>query len=257
MTELWPTAGKYQSNYLLTDLAARGLVSSPTNPKHPFKSFPFLSDTLQIRNIFKAFFTGFVDAYYSSDLVMAADIELQNWFAEATNGAKVLGFPQCGTGFKKACTKSILVDVLTHFGFLNGVAHHSLNGGDPVSSKATLPFHLNGMYPPVPTEKGITDLMPFLPSPAQSLAYIVFLATFNRPFYEEQNRTLAHAFDDQKLLERLNEKTMMEAVIFLESMKKLIAKIRAKSFDKNGLSEGMPFIWRAVDPGTIPYFFAV
>jgi hypothetical protein len=257
VSDHWPTAGKYQSNYLLTDLHTRGLVSDPKTAKHPFKSFPYLSDTLEIRNIFQTFFKGFVDSYYASDAIIAEDIELQNWFAEATKGALVHDFPQCGTGCENACSKTVLVDVLTHFGFLNGVAHHSLNGGDPVSSKATLPFHLNGMYAPVPTAKGVTDLMPFLPSPAQSVAYIVFLTTFNRPFYEEQNRTLAHAFDDQEMLAALNEKTRKEADTYMKSMKALSARIRAKCFDKDGLSEGMPFVWKAVDPGTIPYFFAV
>lgn len=261
VTEFWPTAGRYQANYLLTDLSTRGLISNPhpnnPNPKHPFKSFPFLSDTLEIRNAFHTFFTGFVNSYYPTTHHIANDVELQNWFAEATSGAKALDFPQCGTGFNSTCTKSTLVDVLTHFAFINGVAHHSLNGGDPVSSKATLPFHLNGMYAPVPTTKNVTDLLPFLPPPANALAYIVFLATFNRPFYEEQNRTLAYAFEDQEMLAKLNTQTRMEAARYLAKMKKLGERIRAKSFDVEGLSEGMPFVWKAVDPLTIPYFFAV
>ncbi|KAF2680562.1 Lipoxygenase [Lentithecium fluviatile CBS 122367] len=245
-----------EKGYLLNNMHDRGLVSGPHDPKHPFKSFPFLSDAFEIRDTFKAFSTGAVDSYYASDAVMVDDIELQNWFAEANKVAKVHDFPQCETGCHP-CTKDVLVDVLTHFGCINRVAHHSLNGGDPVSSKAIRPFHFNGMYALVRIKKGVADLMPFLPNPAQSLAYIVSLTTLNRPLYEEQNRTLAHAFGDQETLARMHEQTRKEAGAFMTRVKALSAKIRAKSFNKNGLSEGVPYIWRAVNPGTIPYFFAV
>ena len=61
--------------------------------------------------------------------------------------------------------------------------HHSLNGSDLVSLKATLPFYLNALYILLPTEKGVTDLVPFLLPPADTVYYIRFVATFNRPFY--------------------------------------------------------------------------
>ncbi|KAF2874845.1 lipoxygenase [Massariosphaeria phaeospora] len=259
VTEFWPTAGRYQANYLLTDLKTRGLISDTDimAPKTPFKSFPFLTDTLEIRNNFHTFFAEFVSSYYDCEEAIAADIELQNWFGEATVGAKVHDFPQCGTGSNKPCTRAVLVDVLTHFAFINGVAHHSLNSGDPVRAKGTLPFHLNGMYADVPKAKGVTDLMPFLPSATQSLAYTSFMVTFNRPFYEAQNRTLAHAFNDQDMLARLNDRTKKAAEGFYTRMMGVSKRIRAKSFDKDGLSEGMPFVWQAVDPAKVPFFFAV
>lgn len=147
--------------------------------------------------------------------------------------------------------------MLTHFTFLNGVAHHALNGGDPVGSKATLPFHPGGLYAPVPTSKNVTDLLPFLPPPANATSYITFLATFNRPFYESQNRTLAYAFSEKTMLDRLNKKSVSAASSYLDSMKKLSKEIRARGFDEKGLSQGMPFAWKALDPGTVPFFFSV
>jgi len=187
---------------------------------------------------------------------MEKDNELQAWFVEVTKGAKVYDFPQCGTA-GKACGKQTLVDVLTHFGFIVSVVHHSLNGGDPVGNKATLPFHLNAMFAPVPTAKGVKDLLPFLPPPAQAVHYIGFIATFNRPFYRTTDRTLDHAFSDATLLNSLNAKTRAAASTFTTHMQQMSASIKARGFDSKGLSNGMPFVYRTLDPGYIPFFSAV
>lgn len=237
-----------------TDLRARGLINEKNEYK--FKSFPFFEDAVVIRDSYHAFFTSFVDSYYESDAVVAVDFEVQNWFVEAIHKAKVHGFPKV-TIPDKPCDKATLIDVLTHFGYIVSVVHHSLNGGDPVGSKASLPFHLNALYAPLPTAKGVTDLLPFLPPPAEAVHYIGFLASFNRPFYASQNRTLQNAFSNSPMLERLNKKTNSAAACFLSSMKKLSAKIRARDFDKDGLSMGMPFVYKMLDPGYIPFFCAV
>lgn len=196
----------------------------------------------------------FVDSYYASDDDVKADFEVQNWFAEATGAAQVYDFPD---GNPSSLNKKTLVDVLTHFGFIVSVVHHGLNGGDPVGSKATLPFHLNALYAPLPTEKGVTDLLPFLPPPENAVHYVGFLATFNRPFYRTSNRTLEYAFSEDSMLQRLNGQTRDAAANFMKSMKDISAEIRARGFDENGLSLGMPFVYRTLDPGYIPYFSAV
>ncbi|RYP58013.1 hypothetical protein DL770_010529 [Monosporascus sp. CRB-9-2] len=219
----WPTRGAYQGGYLKNDFRAQ---------------------------IYRDFFVAFVNSYYASDDDVAADPELQNWFAEAP-AAKVVDFPM------GPVTKEVLVDVLTHFGFIVSVVHHGLNGGDPVGSKATLPFHFNAMYAPLPTEKGVTDLLPFLPPAEQVVHYIAFIATFNRPFYRTSGRTLEYAFWDESLLERFNKETRAAAADFRARMNGLSREIRTRDFDEKGLSLGMPFIYRTLDPGYIPYFPAV
>ena len=83
------------------------------------------------------------------------------------------------------------------------------------------------------------------------------MAEYNRPFYEAQKKTLAYAFSGQKMLKRLNKKTGDAAATYLKDMQKLSADIRKRTFDKDGLCQGMPFCWKALDPGTIPYFLAV
>ncbi|KAI1412776.1 Lipoxygenase [Hypoxylon sp. FL1857] len=252
VTENWKTHGAFQSGYLTNDLRTRGLIDE--NSQFKFKSFPFFQDAVKIRNTFHDFFTSFIDSYYASDADVNADFEVRNWFAEAENAAQVYDFPASDSSF---LTKETLVDVLTHFGFIVSVVHHGLNGGDPVGSKATLPFHLNALYAPLPTEKGVTDLLPFLPPPESAIHYIGFLATFNRPFYRTSNRTLEYAFSDDALLQRLNDKTRDAAATFMDGMKSISTEIRARSFYENGLSLGMPFVYRTLDPGYIPYFSAV
>ncbi|KAI0377205.1 Lipoxygenase [Hypomontagnella monticulosa] len=252
VTENWPTHGAFQSGYLETDLRTRGLINEDGEFK--FKSFPFYQDALKIRNVFRDFFTSFVDSYYTSDDDVKADFEVQNWFAEAMGAAQVNDFPDSSPS---SLNKKTLVDVLTHFGFIVSVVHHGLNGGDPVGSKATLPFHLNALYAPLPTEKGVTDLLPFLPPPENAVHYIGFLATFNRPFYRTSNRTLEYAFSEDSMLQRLNGQTRDAAATFVDSMKNFSKEIRARGFDENGLSLGMPFVYRTLDPGYIPYFSAV
>ncbi|RYP80629.1 hypothetical protein DL769_002374 [Monosporascus sp. CRB-8-3] len=238
----------FYGGYLKNDFQARGLVDE--NNEFKFKFFPFYQDALKIQEIYRNFFVAFVDSYYASDDDVAADSELQNWFAEAP-AAKVVDFPTAPV------TKEVLVDVLTHFGFIVSVVHHGLNGGDPVGSKATLPFHRNAMYAPLPTEKGVTDLLPFLPPAEQAVHYIAFIVTFNRPFYRTSGRTLEYAFWDESLLERFNKETRAAAADFAARMNGLSTEFRTRDFDEKGLSLGMPFIYRTLDPGYIPYFSAV
>lgn len=63
----------------------------------------------------------FVYTYYASDKVVTQDTELQAWFVEANSGAMVINFPCTGSGHND-CDRDDLVDVLTHFAYLTGVA---------------------------------------------------------------------------------------------------------------------------------------
>lgn len=180
---------------------------------------------------------------------------MQSWFNEASENAKVHDFPQVSSD--SPADKATLVDVLTHFGFIVSVGHHALNGGDPIGSKATLPFHLPALHAPVPEEKGVKDLIPFLPDAKQAVHYIGFIASFNRPFYESSQRNLQNAFSADSTLQRLDQATKDAAATFLSSMESLSDKVRSRRFDENGLSMAMPFIYRTLDPGYIPFFCAV
>lgn len=127
-----------------------------------------------------------------------------------------------------------------------------------MTTAGTLPFHPASLYAPLPTTKNTTDsLVPFMPPPANSLFQIFLLAAFNRPMFEAQNKTLVWAFSDADFLTDLNDDVAVAAETFKGAMQSISGDIRARTFDAEGLSQGMPFIWRSLDPGTIPFFLAV
>ncbi|KAJ3499393.1 hypothetical protein NLG97_g371 [Lecanicillium saksenae] len=249
VTDQWPVTGRFQAGYLETDLKSRGLLND--KGASVFKSFPFWDDAKEIRDAYKAFFKSFVDSYYRTEIDLAADYEVHHWFAEATAHAKAQDFPS-----KSSLSKAILVDVLTHFGFLLSVGHHSTNGGAPIAS-GTLPFHIPALYTAPPAAKGVKDLMPYLPDVPTALHYIGFMASFNRPFYGSDGRTLENAFSQGEMLKKLNKPTNEAAAQFLKTLQGLSNKIQARGFDGNGLSQGMPFLYRTLDPNYIPFFCAV
>lgn len=249
VTDQWPVAGKFQAGYLETDLKSRGLVNE--KGASIFKSFPFWDDAKEIRDAYRAFFKSFVDSYYHTEFDLAGDFEVHNWFVEASEHAQTQDFPS-----KHRLSKATLVDVLTHFGFILSVGHHSLNGGAPIAS-GTLPFHIPALYAAPPAAKGVEDLLPYLPDVATSLHYLGFMASFNRPFYGSDGRTLEDAFSQDAMLKKLDKPTNDAAAQFSKTLRGLSDKIQARKFDSNGLSEGMPFVYRTLDPNYIPFFCAV
>ena len=78
-------------------------------------------------------------------------------------------------------------------------------------------------------------------------------AIFVRPFFVGTERTLMHMFDDSAMLGRMNAATQAAATTFLSSMQEFSNKVAARTFDQNGLSQGMPFVWQALDPNVAPY----
>ena len=248
VSERWFTDGQFQAGYLENDLKARGLIDA--NGKSLFKSFPFYDDAKEIRDTYRAFFTTFVNSYYKTEKDLASDFEVRKWFIEANEKAKSQDFPQ-----EEDLSKKILIEVLSHFAFATSVSHHSTNGAAPISS-GTLPFHIPAIYTPIPKEKGVKDLMPYLPDVPTALHYLGFMASFNRPFYGDDGRTLEEAFATADM-DRLNKETKAAAKTFLTGMHNLSQKIRGRKFDANGLSQGMPFIYRTLDPAYIPFFCAV
>jgi arachidonate 15-lipoxygenase (second type) / 8-lipoxygenase (S-type) len=176
------------------------------------------------------------------------DVELQAWITEAVP-AQIIDFPPA-----PLTKRSTLIDMLTHLAFLATVVHHTLNTNDPVTSTAMLPFHPASLYSPVPTSKGVTDLLPFLPPPEQSIAQVALLAFFNRQRFAGTNLTLSHLFDDPIMLSRMNDATQHAARRFQNAMGKFSENV---TFDEDGLSQGMPFVWKALDPEVAPFYLAI
>jgi hypothetical protein len=249
VTEFYPTAGAFQANYLDVDLKARGLLMPSVGTE--FKSFPFYTDTSILRDTIQKFITAFVESYYPNDETLAQDTEVRAWVAEANGPAEVIDFPS------SIAIRATLVEVLTHIAYLTGVAHHVLNTGDIVAAIGVLPLSPTSLYQPIPTEKGVTNIVPFLPPPLQAVAQVTLFAGFNRPSLNSTQRTLEFAYSDPTFLGVLKTDIATAAATYLSSMQNISRSISSRTFDSEGLSEGMPFIWKCLDPNIIPFYFAI
>ena len=251
-TEHYPlSAGPFQSNYFHQDLVARGLINCTYGPA--LVSVPFHDDGDAIVSSLRRFTDAYVHAYYPRENLMFLDTELQNWVSEAATGAKVLDFPS-----SPLASRDVLSSILTHAAFLTGVSHHALNSGTPASTSGVLPFHPAAMYAPLPVTKGgITSLMPFLPNVTDSLNQIALLIRFNRPKLEDSDGNLVHMFSSSKFLAGGCSAVAYAAKAFESEMLGISDRIASKTFDQDGLAQGMPFIWQSLNPSKIPFFLSV
>ncbi|KAJ9616659.1 hypothetical protein H2200_000378 [Cladophialophora chaetospira] len=237
-------SGRFQSNYFMTDLQSRGLVNSNFGP--PLQHFPFYEDASIIYNAIHAFMTSFVNSYYSKDSDVRVDTEIQAWVKESQGPAEAIDFPAISS-------RNALVDALSHMAHLVSTSHHTVNTNELLSASSTLPFHTPSLYQPPPTSKGATNVVDFLPPLAKVESQLSIAAIFVRPFFVGSNRTLMHMFDDSAMLGRMNAATQAAAATFFSSMQAFSKQVAARVFDQNGLSQGMPFLWQALDPNVAPY----
>ena len=93
----------------------------------------------------------------------------------------------------------------------------------------------------------------YLPPLVKVVEQLTVGGLFARPLLVNTNRTLMHMFDDPAMLSRMNPTTQGAAATFLASMQSFSQTVAARAFDADGLSQGMPFLWRALDPNVAPY----
>ena len=99
----------------------------------------------------------------------------------------------------------------------------------------------------------MTNIAQFLPPLAKVESQLSIAAIFVRPFFAGTNRTLMHMFNDSTMLGQMNAATQAAATAFFHSMQAFSGQVAARAFDVNGLSQGMPFVWQALDPDVAPY----
>lgn len=249
----WATAryhsgvGSFSPRYLETDFYTRGLINCPYGPELPY--FPWLSDAGDILSTIHSFTQEFVYAYYSDDESLQDDCEIRSWVSEANGPAAVLDFP------KTVHTRAVLVDILTHMSYLAAIVHNTLNINEGFSNYGVLPLHPAGLYNPIPTTKGVTDILPWLPNLELSITQITTLTNFNRPQVANSELDVVAMFGNFR---NSKEKKVAAAVKkFEQEMIEISKRIQNKQFDKDGLSEGAPFIWKILDPRAVPFYLAV
>jgi hypothetical protein len=198
-------------------------------------------------------FTGtYCDSYYSSSADLANDVELQAWMTEAI-AAQVIDFPTTDT----LRTASDLADLLAYLGHIVSVAHHSVNLNQLLTGSGVLPFHPIALYRPIPESKGVTDVASYLPGVDKALAMINFNAKFARPRLAGTDRTLVHMFDSEELLRRSQPSARVANQEFMKAMRARSEVFKDRAFGADGLSQGMPFVWKALDPDVIPWNLAI
>lgn len=244
-------SGAFQANYFLTDLKKRGLIEPSAGPE--LSHFPFYEDASAIYGATRAFMASFVAAYYPADSAVAGDTELQAWAAEANGAAGALDFPPA------ISTREAAVDVLAHMAHLASTAHHVVNTNELLSVSSTLPFHPPALYSPVPTAKGVVggssnaSIADFLPPFDKVVTQLGFAGLFARPLLEGTDRALLHMFDDAEMLALMRPEVRTAAAEFKSAMQAFSDEVGGRSFDGEGLSQGMPFLWQALDPKVVPY----
>jgi hypothetical protein len=239
-------AGAVRANYFYTNLERRGLIGYSQGPK--LKHFPFFEDASPIYEAIRSFAGSYCASYYNSSAAIAGDSELQAWMVEA-QAAQVIDFPSASN----LLSVSDLADLMAHIGHLVSIAHHTANTNELLSGSGVLPFHPSALYKPVPDSKGVTDLASYLPDVDQAILAIDVFARFARPLLAGTNRTLVHMFDSEELLERSNPTVRAANKAFMSIMRDQSKVVSGRRFGNDGLSQGMPFVWKALDPDVVPW----
>lgn len=60
-------------------------------------------------------------------------------------------------------------------------------------------------------------------------------------------------FNDAAFLGDTNAATKAAAATFTDSMTAFSVEVKGRRFDADGLSQGMPFVWQALDPAVAPF----
>lgn len=125
------------------------------------------------------------------------------------------------------------------------------------SSPVDIQMHPVAFYAPLPSSKGTlaagTPITSFLPGLGKSISQILVTAGFSRPLIADTPRTLLHMFDDEVMLAGMTDSAVAAEEKFEEAMRAFSGVVAARTFDADGLSQGMPFVWRALDPNVAPF----
>lgn len=242
-------AGAIHANYFKSNLQARGLLNYANGPA--LKNFPFYEDALPLYSAILDFTTAFVNSYYSSSVAIVADTELQAWVKEAQGPAGAIDFPTIST-------PTDLATLLAEIGRAVSISHHTQNTNQLITSSGVLPFHPFSLYQQLPTTKGsVSNVASYLPNLNNSLGQIQVTAGFSRPLLAGTHRSMINMFNDQVMLALMNTKTQQANSAFMSTLTARSGVVRNRKFGADGLSQGMPFVWQALDPNVAPWSLTI
>ncbi|KAK6329935.1 hypothetical protein TWF718_003362 [Orbilia javanica] len=244
-------SGAVQNNYFKTNLKRRGLIDFEGGPA--LTHFPFYEDGLPLWNAMHTFMTALVNTYYANDAAIVADNEILAWMDEANGPAEVVDFPTRAT----MNTRAKLSEVLTHMAHLVSTAHHVLNTNALITSGGVFPLNPAALFKPIPTAKGATNIAQYLPSVETSISWILTQGLFSRPLLAGTDRTMVHMFDDVLMLARMKPAVRTANNVFKATMTARSTVVKNRGFDANGLSQGMPFVWKTLDPDVAPWSLTI
>lgn len=78
-----------------------------------------------------------------------------------------------------------------------------------------------------------------------------------RPLLANTDRSLMNMFNNSTFLAGTNARTRAAAATFAGTMRDFSQQVQARAFDSDGLSQGMPFLWQALDPSVAPYSLTI
>ncbi len=91
------------------------------------------------------------------------------------------------------------------------------------------------------------------------MAQVTLQLRFQRPQLPAEHGELVDMFSQGAFGNgsSLPWQVVVAAERFRSDMQGIGERIDGKKFDENGLSQGMPFVWKLLDPRKIPYFLSV
>lgn len=164
---------RFDDSMIHKDLKLRGVFETESLPDYPYRH-----DALLIWDSIYSFVTSYIDLYYTTDLLLKGDSELQAWVSEIRTLGKVKGFATLDRKEVQLETKSLLADVITHIIFTCTAQHSAVNFAqyDFMANVANMPFALYQAAPKKPEE--ITELkqiMKFLPPNKQATQQVIIM----------------------------------------------------------------------------------
>lgn len=165
----------FRDNFLPTRLEKMGVRNPAIIPLYPYRD-----DALLVWDAIKSWVTAYIGIWYSNDVAVKADYEIQNWAKEIETVGKVKGFTKDGGGI---ADRNELVEILTMVIFTAGPQHGAVNFPQG-SEMLFVPANPLGGYAPAPkgrdhSEQDYIDMFPPMDVAIQTWNILSLLAGIN------------------------------------------------------------------------------